>query len=207
VVELPARFFLTGTDTDAGKTVAAAALCAARGYDYFKPVQAGLPADSAFVARMTTARVWPERWRLAAAKSPHRAATEPLDLSTVALPPAERLLVEGAGGWCVPYGPGLSTVDLVRHLGLPVVVVCRTGLGTLNHTTLTVRAIRADGVDVVGLVAVGPPHPENLADLPGLTGAPLIAWLPWVDDLERDFGQLVAAARQDTELRSDRAAR
>lgn len=183
MLELPPRFYVTGTDTDVGKTFVSTLLCRALGLDYVKPVQSGLPADTDTVAQHGV-RTWPETWRLRNPKSPHRAAADDgaqIDIARVRLPDAPRLLVEGAGGWMVPLGPGLWQADLVRHLDLPVLVVCRTTLGTLNHTSLTVRAIRADGLRMLGLIASGPPHPENLADLPGLTGVPLLAWVPRVE--------------------------
>ena len=191
MVELPPRVFLTGTDTDVGKTVVAALLCRRFGLDYVKPVQSGTVdgTDTATVARLSGARTWPETWRLRNPKSPHRAAADDgvrLDPLAVRLPDAPRLLVEGAGGWMVPLAadPLVWQADLVRALGLPAVVVCRTTLGTLHHTSSTVRAIRADGVEVVGLVAVGPEHAENLEDLPRLTGAPLLAWVPRAASVE-----------------------
>ena len=196
---LPRRLFLTGTDTDVGKTITAAALCRAHQLRYWKPIQAGTAdgTDRERVATLAGVETLPERWRLARACSPHRAAMDEgvvLRVADLDAPPGDRLLVEGAGGWMVPLGPGLWTRDLALRLGLPVVVVCRTGLGTLNHTCLTARTIRADGLKLAGLIAVGDPHPENLADLPGLTGAPLLGWLPRVTDPAADFATLVAAA-------------
>ncbi len=197
---LPARFFVTGTDTDVGKTIACAALCAAGAYDYLKPIQSGVPGDSETVAALCGARVWPERWRLQRPASPHAAAADEgvrIALSDLSLPPAPRLIVEGVGGWLAPLAmdPPLWQSDLVRALGLPVLVVARTGLGTLNHTHLTCRALRADGVQILGLLLTGPPHPENERDLPRLTGAPVLARLPQVADPAADLALLAAAVR------------
>lgn len=199
---IPDRVFVTGTDTDVGKTVACAALCAAFGHAYWKPVQAGLdgPTDREVVAELSDAPTFPEAWRLRRAASPHAAAADEgmrIDPDRLTLPDAPRLVVEGAGGWKVPYAvePPVWTSDLVRRLGLPVLVVARSGLGTLNHTLLTLGAIRADGHAVVGLILVGPAHAENARDLAALGGAPVLATLPRVADLAHDFGQLVARLR------------
>jgi len=193
------KFFLTGTDTDVGKTITAAALCQAWDLDYYKPVQSGLPADTDTVQSLGVTRTWPEAYRLGTPSSPHTSARRDgvrIDLAKVPMPPAERLLVEGAGGWCVPLAedPWVMQADLVRKLDLPVILVARTALGTLNHTTLSARQIRADASKLAGLILVGPAHPENEADLPKLTGAPVIARLPQVD-LPGGHAELVEVLR------------
>ncbi|MCB9765583.1 MAG: dethiobiotin synthase [Alphaproteobacteria bacterium] len=202
-MRLPDRIYVTGTDTDVGKTVASAALCAAFGYRYWKPVQAGLDGetDTQVVARLSGVETFPEAFCLRRPASPHAAAADEgvvIDPSALR-PPEGRLLVEGAGGWCVPYHdePLRWQAGLVRHLGLPVVVVARTGLGTLNHTFLTLRAIRADGVPVAGVLFVGDPHPENERDVARWGGAPVLGRLPRVADPDRDFPALVAALHTD----------
>jgi dethiobiotin synthetase len=198
----PPRVFLTGTGTDVGKTVTAAVLCHVHRLDYWKPVQAGLdgPTDTETVATLAGVRTWPEAHRLRRAASPHAAAADEgvlIDPEALTLPPADRLLVEGAGGWMVPLavydGQPVLQAALVRHLGLPVVVVASTGLGTLNHTLLTLRAVRDDGCEVVGLVLVGDPHAENERDL-ARWGAPVLARLPRVPEVRGDFDALVRAA-------------
>lgn len=199
---LPDRFFLSGTDTDVGKTVAAAALCAAHGLAYWKPVQSGSVdgTDTATVQRLAPGvRTFPEAYRLTRPASPHTAARDDgvaIDVGSLALPDAPRLLVEGAGGWMVPLraDPWTWQAAIPRHLGLPVVVVARTGLGTLNHTFTCLRAIRADGCDVAGIVLVGDPHPDNEADL-AAHGAPILARLPRVADPAAGFATLMAAAQ------------
>jgi len=202
VSRLPDRFFLTGTDTDVGKTVTAAALCAAHGLTYWKPVQSGLAdgTDTDTVRRLVPGvRTLPEAWRLTNPASPHTAARDDgvaIDVGALTLPQADRLLVEGAGGWMVPLriAPWTWQSAIPQHLELPVVVVARTGLGTLNHTFSMLRAIRADGCEVAGLVLVGDPHPDNEHDL-HTHGAPVLGRLPRVASLASDFGALVEAAR------------
>lgn len=186
-MRLPDRFFLTGTDTDVGKTLTAAALCAAGGWSYWKPIQAGTEptTDTQRVQELSDARTWPEAYRLAQPASPNQAARNeglPLDVHRITPPPADRLLVEGAGGWMVPLSdaPRTDTADLVRHLSLPALVVARSGLGTLNHTRLTVRAIQSDGVVCLGVILVGAEHADNEADLTRLLHAPVLGRLPHV---------------------------
>lgn len=204
------QLFLSGTDTDVGKTTVAAALCAAWGLSYWKPIQAGLQpqidgeTDSEAVARRAGVRVWPEAHRLPAPKSPHRAAAElglRIDPAALRLPTEGPLLVEGAGGFSVPLAapragePWVMQAELPRRFGLPVLIVARSGLGTLHHSGSTVAAVRAAGLRVLGLILVGPPHPENEADLPALTGAPLLGRLPLLERLDDDFDVLVSIVR------------
>jgi dethiobiotin synthase len=164
---LPARLFVTGTDTGVGKTVVSALLLAGRGGRYWKPVQSGAEedSDSQTVAELSgrgPGCLLPEAYRLRAPLSPHRAALLDgvrIDLARLALPPlpaGEPLVVEGAGGALVPLAPGLLMTDLMAALGLPVLVVARSGLGTINHTLLTVEALRARGLAVAGVVLCGP---------------------------------------------------
>lgn len=195
----PPKLYLTGTDTDVGKTATAAALCAATGATYWKPVQSGEPTDVATVRALApSVAIVPEAHVLPRPASPHAAAADVgvhIDPAELVLPDADRLVVEGAGGWMVPYAqdPLVWQADVVQALDLPVVVVARTGLGTLNHTFLTLRALRADGLDVAGLVLVGDAHAENERDL-ARWGAPVLARLPRVT-LPEGFGALVDALR------------
>lgn len=202
--EVPERFYVTGTDTDVGKTVVSAVLAKALGRPYFKPVQSGTPTDTSTVRALVGVPTHPEAVVLTRPASPHAAAHDEgrrITLEQLTAPPGP-LVVEGAGGWMVPYAVHGAEVlwqaDVVRHLGLPVVVVARTSLGTLNHTLLTLRAIRADGLEPVGLVLVGDPHPENERDLPVLGDVPVWARLDRVE-LPLEIDVLVAALRQQLE--------
>jgi dethiobiotin synthetase len=165
------RFIVTGTDTGVGKTVFAAGLAAQLGARYWKPVQAGLgdgileTTDSAEVARLAGGRVTilPEAYRLATPCSPHEAARldgVTIDPARLALPGGDGpLVVEGAGGVLVPHADGLLAVDLFARWGLPVILVARTALGTINHTLLSLEALRARQIDVLGVAFSGPAEP------------------------------------------------
>ena len=154
---------VTGTDTDVGKTVFAAALTVALGARYWKPVQAGLAdgSDAGSVVRLGVdpAHVVPEAYRLRTPCSPHRAAAldgVTIDPERLALPPGEgALVVEGAGGVLVPLTRTWSFADQAARWGAPVVLVARTALGTINHSLLSIEALRARGVAVRGVAFVG----------------------------------------------------
>lgn len=167
--------FVTGTDTEVGKSVVAAAICAvlaARGENVaaFKPVVTGLDEEPGEFGRdhellagaagsgQAPGEVAPHSF--GPPVSPHLAA----ELASVTIEPAEllaaaraaggdRVLVcEGVGGLMVPITTGYLVRDLAVDLGLPVVVAARPGLGTINHTLLTVEAARAAGLSVAGVV-------------------------------------------------------
>lgn len=169
--------FVAGTDTGVGKTILAAAVCAglaARGEKVaaFKPVVTGLEEEppvgwardhellaSVASAGQSAEEVSPHRYDPPV--SPHYAAElageqiEPNELVAKARNTGEHvdaLVCEGVGGLLVPLTPGYLIRDLALDLGLPVVIAARPGLGTINHTLLTLEAARSAGLDVRGVV-------------------------------------------------------
>ena len=150
---------VTGTDTDVGKTVFAAALAGALGARYWKPVQAGDldHGDAARVASLSglpAAHILSEAYRLTTPCSPHRAAAidgVTIDRDRLTLPPQRPLVVEGAGGALVPLDGNLLYADVFAKWAQPVVIVARTGLGTINHSLMTIEALRHRGVAILGV--------------------------------------------------------
>jgi len=186
------RLVVTGTDTGIGKTVFAAGLTAALGASYWKPVQSGLEEETdsetvARLARLPAERVIPEAWRLRTPASPHLAA----ELDGVAIDPdaltppdvAGPLVIEGAGGLLVPLTRRVLTVDVFARWGLPVVLVARTALGTINHTLLSLEALRARDVSVAGVALVGEEHADNASAIAEFSGAPVLGRLPILPEL------------------------
>ena len=157
--------FVTGTDTGVGKTVVAACLARAWHACYWKPLQTGLasePGDTETVRRLaglSPERLLPPLHALQAPLSPEAAARlEGVALSArdIRLPAIDPpLVVEGAGGLMVPIAPGEMMIDLVSRLALPVVLVARGTLGTINHSLLSLEALRRRGVPVAGVVLNG----------------------------------------------------
>lgn len=202
------RYIVTGTDTDVGKTVFAAALAAHLGAHYWKPVQAGTEGgtDSQRVARLGGAgvRIVPEAHVLAAPCSPHEAAR--IDGVTIApddlaLPLADGpLVVEGAGGVLVPYDPDLLAADLFARWGLPVILVARTALGTISHSLLSLEALKARGIAVHGVVFVGAGNPASEAAITRLGAVRHLGRLPWLDPLDAAALAAAFAAHLRTDL-------
>ncbi|MFE3195373.1 dethiobiotin synthase [Nocardia sp. NPDC059240] len=193
--------FITGTSTDVGKTIVTAALAAAAhaaglNVAVCKPAQTGVapgePGDLAVITRLSGVTRTLELARYPEPLAPDTAARRSgyplLTLSeTVAgiesCADADLVLVEGAGGLLVRIGD-FTLLDLAQKLGAPVLLVAAAGLGTLNHSELTTRALAAGGVECAGLVIGSWPGEPDLAsecnrtDLPAVTGVDLIGSLP-----------------------------
>jgi malonyl-CoA O-methyltransferase len=186
--------FVTGTDTGVGKTVAAACLARAWRASYWKPVQTGTDAgddDTTMVATLAgvpAARLPAPAYLLRAPLSPHAAAElegVTINMQTLALPScAPPLVVEGAGGILVPLNGDNFMIDLMVKLSLPVVLVARSTLGTINHTLLSLAALRARGLPIAGVILNGPPNAGNRAAIERFGRARILAELPRVDPLD-----------------------
>jgi dethiobiotin synthetase len=157
------RFVITGTDTNIGKTVFCAGLAGMLGARYWKPVQAGLPSDSDVVAELAGVEIVPEAYRLQLAASPHRAAAEEgISIDTDALnPPDGPLVIEGAGGLMVPLTPSTLFIDVFARWQLPLILCARTALGAINHTLLSVEAIRSRNIPLHGVAFIGDANLES----------------------------------------------
>lgn len=186
---------VTGTDTDVGKTIFSAALAGALGASYWKPIQAGTDGggDGACVVELAGARlraVLPEAYRLATPCAPQRAAVidgvtidpEMLTLPAVMGP----LVVEGAGGVLVPVTDDLLFADLFARWGVAVVLVARTSLGTINHSLLSIEALRRRGVPVLGIAFVGDADPDSEATIARIGAVRRLGRLPLLDPLTPD---------------------
>ena len=204
---------VSGTDTGIGKTVAAAGLAAALGTHYWKPVQAGIEdgTDSGEAAALgvPAAHILPEAYRLALPASPHLAAEREgvtLEDAQLALPPERPLIVEGAGGLMVPLrrDPPTLMIDLFARWAAPVLLVARTSLGTINHSLLSVEALRTRGIAIAGLLFVGDAHPDNEAVIPAIAGVRSFGRLPQLEQL--DATNLARAMHDHIDLDGVRAA-
>lgn len=203
--------FISGTSTDVGKTWISACLMAAVGEEvrYWKPVQTGLDedcGDTATVQRLahlSAERVVDRGVRLGLPASPHHAAA--VAGTRCALDEIVRaghalglgpLLVEGAGGLLVPLNDSELVIDIPLRLGLPVLLVASTALGTINHTLLSLAALQQRGLQCVGVVLNGPPCASARSALAAHGGVPLVAEVPWHDEGQRDIAALQRVGRQ-----------
>jgi dethiobiotin synthetase len=162
---------VTGTDTEIGKTVFAAGLADFLDACYWKPIQSGLDGetDSQIVARLgglPSDRILPERYRLTTPVSPHQSADIDgisIDAKELAIPDTGNrpLVIEGAGGLMVPLDPSTLYIDVFARWRMPVVLCARTSLGTINHSLLSIEALRRRDIDVLGIAFIGDSHPES----------------------------------------------
>ena len=172
IASFPKKVFVAGTDTNIGKTVTAAILTAGLEAEYWKPIQCGVDeeTDRSWVLQKTALpenRFHPEAYLLKHPLSPHAAARLEeihIDMARINAPHpsgGRRLVVEGAGGLLVPLNDQYTMIDLIKKLGLPVILTAGSGLGTINHTLLSLRELERNRIEVLGVVLNGPNNPSN----------------------------------------------
>lgn len=189
------QFIITGIGTDVGKTVVSAIVSEALQATYWKPVQAGdlENSDSIKISNLTkNVRVLPEAFRLSQPMSPHAAAEkdgveilpEQLNLPSV----SENLIVEGAGGLMVPINSkGFLYADAFAMWKLPVIVVSRHYLGSINHTLMTIEILKQRGIEIEGIIFVGDENSTTESVILKNTGLRLIARIPMAKELNQAF--------------------
>ena len=182
IIDFPQHIFITGTGTDIGKTLVSAVLLAGLDGHYWKPIQTGVPrstskdgayyevGDTGWIvqhAGVAIDRTHPPTYQFSQPLSPHAAAqlaNTVVSLGDFDLPliPHDRtLVVEGAGGVMVPINDDHYMLDLIKRLAIPVIIVAHSGLGTINHTLLTLAQLRAHEVPVFGVILNGTKNPGN----------------------------------------------
>ena len=203
--------FVTGTDTNVGKTVVSAALMvryrAEAPLRYWKPIQTGTDHDddSREVARLAgTSEIFDAGVRLPTPVSPHLAArlagtriTVRSLLDVIHDETNVRWIIEGAGGALVPINERELMVDLMQAFDLPVLIAARSALGTINHTLLTIEGLRRRMLRVAGVVMVGDPNDENRLAIEKYGAAEVIAQMPRFDPLTPDALQQWVGAEFD----------
>ena len=162
---------VTGTDTGIGKTVFAAGLADVLGACYWKPIQSGLEGetDSETVARLgglSSDRILGEAYRLTTPVSPHQSAAidgVSIDVAALAVPDTgiRPLVIEGAGGLMVPLDRSTLYIDVFARWRAPVVLCARTSLGTINHSLLSIEALRRRELELLGVAFIGEGNPES----------------------------------------------
>ena len=197
------RIVVAGTDTDVGKTIFSAALVQALDGYYWKPVQAGLAGetDSETIARLSgllASRILPEAYRLKTPASPHFAAERDgieIDVSRLRPPSAPApLVIELAGGLDVPLTRRLLQIDAIADWKLPVVLCSSTRLGTINHSLLSIEALKRRAIPILGVAFIGDEVPDTETVIPAFGGVRRLGRLPRIPDLTSDMLRRAFAA-------------
>ena len=177
------KIFITGSDTNVGKTLISTWIALHTGFSYFKPIQTGSSArsDSRQVRRLSNAKIYPESYMYKEPLSPHLAAqmeNDRIDMGKIRLPEVSNLIIEGAGGVLVPINDTYFMVDLIKKMQVPVILVARTTLGTINHTLLSLEALRSRNISVAGVIMNGQNNLQNANTIEALGRVSVIAQFP-----------------------------
>lgn len=188
------HFFVTGIGTDVGKTVVSAILTQAFGGAYWKPVQAGEldNSDRQKIEQVTkNLHFFPEAFRLSSAKSPHAAAKiDKVKIQTTDLQIPDftgTLIIEGAGGLLVPFSNSLLIADWLEELKIPVIVVSRHYLGSINHSLLTLEVLKKRNIPVEGIIFVGEENTSTEEPILEFSKARCIARIPITEKVDQAF--------------------
>jgi len=186
--QFPREFFITGTDTNVGKTFVSAILMLGLQSAYWKPIQSGGdPTDTEWLetsTKMNKSHFIGEQYKLTKPLSPHLAAQidgksiRLEDLQAPTFHAYDHLIVEGAGGLMVPINDKHNMIDLIKHLNLPALLVARSTLGTINHTLLSIEQLRRSEVPILGVVMNGPLNQHNCEAIERYGRVKVLAQIP-----------------------------
>ena len=186
-------FFLTGTDTEVGKTVICAWLMVHYQYHYWKPIQSGMDSpDTKAIQKITgfdNSFFFPPAYELQQPLSPHESAKRDgikIELTNFLLPRQEtKVIVEGAGGILVPINEKHFIVDIIKKLKLPILLVARSGLGTINHTLLTVSELKKRNLPLLGIILNGKRNQSNREAIEKYSGVSVVSELEPLKTLDK----------------------
>ncbi|HEX4887159.1 MAG TPA: dethiobiotin synthase [Luteibaculaceae bacterium] len=190
-------YFIAGIDTNIGKTTVSAILCKATGADYWKPVQSGEldNSDTLKVKRLVgkehTGRFHPESFALKHPLSPHAAAELEgviLNKADIHIPPTENtLIIEGAGGLMVPLNHWETYLDWVEEHQLPIILVSKNYLGSINHTLLSIQAIKQRHLNLLGVIINGSANTQSEAAIEKIGQTPILFHTEWTQNPDNQY--------------------
>ena len=194
------QFVICGTDTDIGKTLISSFFVRGLNSYYWKPIQSGAesPTDSQIVkklAKVNEEKIINEAYVFTKPVSPHWAAEidqKIINFELLKLPKVNgSLIVETAGGLMVPITRNCLQIDQIIKWDLPVILVCKSSLGTLNHTLLSIEALKKRNINILGLVVNGEKHLDNPKTLFEFTGLPIIAEFPYIQKIDANHLDII----------------
>ena len=185
------KVFVTGTDTNIGKTIVCSWLALHTDHAYFKPIQCGThpSTDSQTVKKMAGQGVFKETFCFNKPLSPHLASVlenVEIDINTIKLPNTNNLIVEGAGGLLVPINKTTLVIDLISFLSLPVILVTRPSLGTINHTLLSIEALRLRKIPLLGVIMNNGIDQNNIEAIEFYGRVKVLACLPKLGHISKE---------------------
>jgi len=187
------KFIICGTDTDIGKTLISSFFVKGLNSFYWKPIQSGIESqtDSQTVeklAQLSKEKIIKEAYVFTKPLSPHWAAEidqKTINFDKLRMPKVQgSLIVETAGGLMVPITRNFLQIDQIKKWNLPVILVCKSSLGTLNHTLLSIESLKRRNIEILGLVVNGEKHLDNPKTLVDFSGIPLIAEFPYIKKMD-----------------------
>ena len=187
------KFIICGTDTDIGKTLISSFFVRGLNSFYWKPIQSGIESqtDSQTVrtlSKVSKDKIIKEAYVFTKPLSPHWAAEidqKTINFDMLRLPKVNGpMIVETAGGLMVPLTRNFLQIDQIRQWNLPVILVCKSSLGTLNHTLLSIEALKRRNIEILGLVVNGEKHLDNPKTLVEFSGIPLITEFPYIKKID-----------------------
>jgi len=189
------KFIICGTDTDVGKTLISSFFVRGLKSFYWKPIQSGIETetDSQSILRLSgikKEKILKEAYIFEKPVSPHWAAEidgKKIDINLLKLPKIDgSIVIETAGGLMVPITRNFLQIDQIRKWNLPVIIVCRSSLGTLNHTLLTIEALKKRNIKILGLIINGEKHLDNPKTLREFSKLPIIAEFPRLNNIDKN---------------------
>ena len=187
------KYFITGIGTDIGKTVISALLIEKLKADYWKPIQAGNleDSDSHFIQKFTNCKkIHPEQFKLTEPMSPHAAAKIDninINLNEFKIPSTNYpLIIEGAGALMVPINDNDLVLDLIKHFNIPVIIVSKNYLGSINHTLLTIEVLMKNNIQIKGVIFNGDSNPETERIIELHTGIPILGKIPTIEKITKE---------------------
>ena len=197
---------ICGTDTDIGKTVISSLFLQGLNGFYWKPIQSGMEdgSDTNYISKLLKLgkeHYLPEVYKFQAPVSPHWAAEKEnqcIDPKKLSLPSKKYpLVVETAGGLMVPINRTTLQIDQIKLWQLPVLLVARSGLGTLNHTLLSIEALKRKDIPIRGIILNGQLHQDNPKTIEDFSGIPVLAEIP---NLKKITAEALSAQWEEQQL-------
>ena len=186
------KYFISGIDTNIGKTIISAMLVEKLNAEYWKPIQSGDldNTDSNFIRKYTNCKlIHPERYLLSNPISPHAAAKIDkinIKLNDINLPKSDsNLIVEGAGGLMVPLNDNDLIIDLIKKLNMKVIIVSKNYLGSINHTLLTIEVLKNNNIKVKGIIFNGYSNSETERIIKILSEIKIIGRIPMISKINK----------------------